>query len=311
MNMRKKQFASLTMFCLIVSIAVSTASAQRKRQSVKPKAKPSPIIFAVTNDGKTIEPLGTIDKGSLEPAAGGDSEPKVLNAFVRQFYQPKTVYRLVFGGADAGTVTVNSSNEKKECSKNMAQVTTVSAKAKLKGFVMALATSEPISKTASGLRRLPTAAERAEAETLVRAEFAKQNIAAGVLKNLKYHNLTALDVDNDKKPELVGSFWVETAPTERALLFFIADKTASGKYAMGISEYQAVKQADVMSEDITSVDGGVYHEMLLDALEYNGDTTAEIFTYIQSFEGGSFNAYSRQDGKWSRVFEGSNYHCAF
>ena len=310
--MKKNTIIKITMLCLAILVSATPLAAQKKRAPVKQKVRAQPIVFAVTDDGKTIEPLGTIGKGALEPATGGDSEAKVLTAFTRSYYQPKTTYRLVFGAADAGTVTVNSSNEKKECSKNMAQVTTVSGRAKLKGFVMALATSEPIAKTASGLRRLPTAAERAEAESLVRAEFTKQKVSAGDLKNLKYHNLTALDVDNDKKPELVGTFWVETAPTERALLFFIADKGANGKYSLGISEFRAVKQEDLIGGgEIQMVDDGVYHEMLLDALEYNGDRSAEIFTYVQSFEGSSFNVYSRQDGKWTKAFEGSNYHCAF
>jgi len=308
--MKKNPVTRILVGCLMVLVLITAAPAQ-KRRPVKPKAKAKPVIFAVINDGKTIEPLAFIDKGALEQTAGGDSEAKDLANFVKTYYQPKATYRLVFGGADAGTVTVVSSNAKADCSKNMAQVTTQSAKAKLKGFVMALATSEPVDKTASGLRRLPTAAERAEIESLVRAEFVKQNISDNLSRNLKYHNLTALDVDNDKKAEMVGSFWVETSMTERALLFFIADKAANGKYAFGYSEFKTVKKDDVMSGEMKDVDGGIYHERLLDALEYDGDTSAEIFTYVQSFEGSSFNAYSRREGKWVKAFEGSNYHCAY
>jgi len=307
-----KKTKLITISFLLVLISVCAASAQRRRSTVKPKVKPQPIIFAVINDGQTIEPLGLIDKGNLEETAGGDSEEKILSAFIKNYYQPKTTYRLIFGGADAGTVTVKSSNAKTDCNKNMAQVTVQSSKAKLKGFVMALATSGTVDKTASGVRRLPTAAERAEIETLVRAEFLKQSVAASAIKDLKYHNLTALDVDNDKRPEMVGTFWVETAPTTRALLFFIADKGANGKYAFGYSEFKTVKQEELMSgSEIKMIDDGIYHERLLDALEYDGDNSAEIFTYTQSFEGSSFYAYSRRDGKWVKAFEGSNYHCAF
>jgi len=309
--MRKKYFVKIAVCFSILFLLASAVFAQNRRP-VTAKTKAKPIIFAVINDGQAIEPLAFIDKGALEQTVGGDGEAKVLADFVKTYYQPKTTYRLIFGGADAGTVTVKSSDAKAECSKNMAQVTAQSAKAKLKGFVMALATNEPPDKPASGLRRLPTPTERAEIESLVRDEFAKQKISDKILKNLKYHNLTALDVDNDKKAEMVGSFWVETSPTSRALLFFIADKAAKGKYAFGYREYKAIKQDELMSgSDITAIDEGIYHERLLDALEYNGDTTAEIFTYTKSFEGSSFNAYSRQNGKWVKAFEGSNYHCAF
>ena len=307
-----KKINSIFVVCLLALLSVSAADAQRRRARVKPKVKPQPIVFAVINDGQLIEPLGLLDKGNLEAPTGGDAEAKDLAAFTKSYYQPKTTYQLVFGGADAGTVTVTASNAKADCNKNMAQVTVQSKKTKLKGFVMALATSDLADRSLTGVRRLPTAAERAEIETLVRAEFVKQSVAASAAKNLKYHNLTALDVDNDKRAEMVGTFWVETAPTERALLFFIADKSAGGKYAIGLSEFKTVKQSDLMDgADIKTIDEGIYHERLLDALEYDGDTSAEIFTYTPSFEGSTFNAYSRREGKWVKAFEGTNYHCAY
>jgi hypothetical protein len=66
-----------------------------------------------------------------------------------------------------------------------------------------------------------------------------------------------------------------------------------------------------MSQEISAVDNGVYHERLLDVLDLNNDGVAEVFTYIQSFEGAGFNAYRRANGKWVNIYEGSNYHCAF
>ena len=295
---------------LLVLLTVSANFSQR-RGKTKPAAKPKPIVFAVMNDGQTLEPIGLIDKGELTASAGGDGgEPKALQNFVNSYYKPKTAYNLIFGAAANGTVTVVSSDPKAECGKNLATVTTASTKAKLKGFVMGLATNQIPAKTASGVRRLPTPTERAEIESLVRAEFAKQGVSANAVKNMKYHNLTALDVDNDGKAEMVGSFWTETAGKERNLLFFIADKNKNGKYAFGYSEYDKITPDKVMSGELKDLDelGG---ELLLDALEYNGDTTAEIFTVNRAFEGNNFHVYSRQNGKWTRIFEGYNYHCAY
>jgi hypothetical protein len=175
---------------------------------------------------------------------------------------------------------------------------------------MALATSEAPQKTASGVRRLPTPTERAEIETLVRAELVKQGVSANAAKNLKYYNLTALDVDADGAAEMVGSFWTETSAKERNLLFFIAEKDDGGKYKFGYSDYKKVTSDDVMSGDLKDLDelGG---ELLLDALEYTGDSTAEIFTINKAFEGNNFQVYSRRGAKWTKVFEGYNYHCAY
>lgn len=299
----------LLIYSILILLAVSAANGQKSKKT-KPAAKPKPIVFAVLNDGQTLEPIGAIDKGELVATVNGGDEAKNLTTFVNTYYKPQTVYNLIFGSAANGTVTVKGNNSKSECGKNLADVTTQSSKAKLKGLVMGLATNEKTAKTASGVRRLPTAAERAEIESLVRAEFAKQKVAANAIKNLQYYNLTAIDADNDGKAEMVGSFWVESSDKERHLLFFIADKNSTGKYVFGYSDYAKVTPADVMSGELKDLDalGG---ELLLDSLEYNGDTTAEIFTINRAFEGNNFHVYSRQDGKWSRVFDGYNYHCAY
>ncbi len=309
--MKKNPVARITAVCLIVLISIATtAIAQKKRLTVKPKPKAKPIVFAVLNDGTTLEPIGEIDKGKMTATANGGDEPKLLTNFTNTYYKPKTVYHLIFGAAKNGTATVVSSSAESDCAKNMATITAQSAKAKLKGYVMALATSEAPVKAASGVRRLPTPTERAEIETLVRAELTKQGVSANAAKNLKYSNLTALDVDADGTAEMVGSFWTETSAKERNLLFFIAEKNDAGKYKFGYSDYKKVTPDDVMSGELKDLDelGG---DPLLDALEYNGDSTAEIFTVSKAFEGNNFQVYSRRNGKWTKIFEGYNYHCAY
>ncbi len=300
--MKKNNSVKIVLNLLILLSLVAPVFAQKGRK---------PIIFAVLNDGKTLEPIAYIEKGKLTATVDGGSETNLLTAFSKTYYKPKGTYRLIFGGANAGIVTVNSSDPKAECSSNLAQVSLVSTKTKLGGFVMGLATDALTKKAASGLRRKPTPAERTEVESLVRAEFTNQKVAASAIKTLHYHNLTALDVDNDKKADFVGSFWVETGKTERALLFFIAEKNASGKYELGYNEFRIIKQEEVMNEEIKSVDEGIYHELLLDAFDYDNDGVSEIFSYVQSFEGAGFNAYKRENGKWVRAFEGSNYHCGY
>ncbi|MDQ3132690.1 MAG: hypothetical protein M3Q99_18225 [Acidobacteriota bacterium] len=303
----------LFVWLLVLSFGINVFGQKNTKDKPKPAAKPKAIVFAVLMDGERIEPIGEIDKGEMVAAAGGDGEEKSLLNFAKSFYKPKTIYNLIFGAAKNGTVTVQSSNPKSDCGKNAATVTTESAKAKLKGLVMGLATNQtPAAKTASGVRRLPTAAERAEIESLVRSEFKKQGISADAVKNMKYHNLTALDVDNDGKAEMVGTFWAENSADERNLLFFIAEKAKDGKYNFGYSEYEKIGKDDVMSGELKDLDEeGIGHELLLDALEYDGDTTAEIFTLGKAFEGYNYNVYSRQNGKWTRVYETYNYHCAY
>jgi hypothetical protein len=190
----------------------------------------------------------------------------------------------------------------------MAVIETRADKTPLKGLVMGLATNVPLRSTAAPYRRRPTNAERDEVEKLVRAEFVKQKLKADTLR---YHNLTALDLNRDGKAELVGSYWVDSGKDSRGVLFFIASKGANGNYSFGHHEYRLIEQSDVMSGEIKSVDDGVYHELLLDAFDYDNDGTSELFTYTQSFEGAGFTVYQQNGGKWAKAFEGSNYHCAF
>ena len=305
--MKKTIFYKFTGGFFILLAAVFVTAAQRR---TKIADKPKPIIFAVLADGQTLEPIAQIEKGELIETMGGGSEPKPLANFVNTFYKPNTKYSLIFGGKLSGTATVKSSNPKAECGKNLADITTQSAKTKLKGFVMGLATNAKTQPTATGVRRLPTYSERAEIESLVRAEYTKQNVSADAIKNLHYYNLTALDVDNDGTAEMVGSFWVESSAKERNELFFIAEKDDNDKFKFAYSDYAKITPDDVMSGEMKDLDelGG---ELLLDIFEYNGDKTAEIFTINKAFEGNNFNVYSRKDGKWTKVFEGYNYHCAF
>lgn len=306
--MKKNLFAKFVSFSMIVLLSNFLVLAQRKKPAQTAKARQ--IIFAVLNDGTMLEPIAYIEKGKLTATVNGSDEPNILAAFNKTYYKPKGTYNLVFAGVNSGNVTIKSSDPNSDCAKNMATVNATSAKAKLKGNVMALATNAT-AKSGAGVRRLPTAAERKEIETLVREEFVKNNVSGKATNDLKYQNLTALDVDGDGKAEMVGTFWVEPSNDERNLLFFIADKKANGKYAFGYSEFRTVKKDEVMSGDLKDLDGGVYHERLLDSFDYDADGTNEIFTYTQSFEGAGFSSYKREKGKWTRSYEYSNYHCGY
>ena len=312
--MNRKLYRVLALAPALVGLMCVPAAAQKKRPSAQRQkavaaAPARAAIFAVLNDGGTLEPIALIGKGKLvEPVNGSDDETRIT-AFDRTYYKTGTSYRLIFGGANAGSVKVKAFDPKAECSRNMADVTTTSTSAKLKGLVMGLATNSPKGASDKGFRERPTAAEKSEIDALARSEFKKQKLTA---KDLHYQNLTAVDVDHDGKPEFVGSYWIEIDKLTRGLLFLIAQKTKAGKYAVGYKDYQTVDQSRVMGGgQISDVDEGVYHELLLDVLDYDGDGVAEIFTYTQGFEGAGFNVFRRTGSKWIRTYQFNNYHCAF
>ena len=134
----------------ILSIVAISAVAQ--------KSAAKPIIFAVLNDGKWLEPIAYVNKGKLTAPVNGSDDGNIITAFDKTYYKPGTVYRLIFGGANVGTINVNSSNAKSDCAKNTAQITTTSSKTTLKGLVMGLGTNVPLKTTNASYRRKPTAA---------------------------------------------------------------------------------------------------------------------------------------------------------
>lgn len=297
----KKRLISTAVAVAIGMIFVTAAMAQ--------KGAARPIIFAVLDGGKTLEPIGYVSKGKLAAPVNGSDADNLITAFNKTYYKPGTVYRLIWGGADAGTVKVKSSNPKADCAKNTAVAATTSAKVTLKGLVMGLATSAASKTTAGSYRRKPTPAEKDEIDALAKAEFLKEKLTA---KTLHYQNITALDVDNDGKAEFVASYWIEIDKLTRGLLFFIASKGSNNKYSVGYKEYRSLDQASMMGgSNITAVDEGVYHELLLDAFDYDNDGTAEIFTTQAGLEGAGFTAYKRNGSKWTKAYEFNNYHCGF
>lgn len=299
--MKNKYFRLGSMAILLTLVSAVSAFGQ--------KAPPRPIIFAVLDNGTTLEPIAYVTKNKLaEPVNGGDAD-NIISAFNKTYYKPATIYKLIFGGANAGVVKVKGSNPKADCRKNTATATTTSSKVQLKGLVMGLATNAPIKTTNAAYRRKPTPEEKLEMDALAKAEFLKEKLTPKVLR---YQNLTALDPDNDGKADLVASYWIEIDKLTRGLLFFVASRGSNGKYAVGYKEYRSVDQANMMSgAEITAVDEGVYQEVLLDTFDYDGDGNGEIFTHQAGLEAGGFAAYKRNGPKWIKAYEFSNYHCGF
>ncbi len=273
--------------------------------------KAKPIIFAVVNEGKQIEPIAYIENGKLTGVGDDAVTSENMPDFVKNYYKKGAKYNLIFGGDNVGTATVTKDLSKTDCAANQAEISLQAGDYKPREFVMALATSAGTKNNVKGTRKLPTSAERAEVEKLVMEKMLARNVPIKNTGELRYHNLTKVDVDNDGNPEFVGTYWYNTGDKKRTLMFFIADKKAKGDVSITFEKFDDVEEKDVMNEDITTLDSGTYHELLIDMFDTDADGTAEIFTVVNAFEGSTFKAYKRTDGKWTRVLETANYHCAF
>lgn len=300
---------------ILVGVIALFSAAPVAAQKTPPKGQANTaatrsLIFAVMNDGKTLEPVAQMNGRELEPAeTGGDAAS--IKAFSRQYYKKGTAYNLIFGGSPTGKSIVISNDPSAECARSLADISLSPARPNIKGLVMALATNAPAKITSPGTRRMPTPAERAAVEKLVRAELQAEKVPGNALKKLRYHNLTALDTDRDGKIEFIGSYWTELSASRRDLLFFVAESIADGTLKLTYKDYAKVSPKDVMSGNLKDLDSGIGSELLLDAFDYDGDGVSEIFTVSKAFEGNNFYVYKREGGAWKRVFESYNYHCAY
>lgn len=302
------RFSAGRVAAVLAAVAFLSAVSAAQRPNSKQKTIPKTIFFAVLDDGKSIEPIGVVSKGKFieSPEAESVNEKDGW----APYFSPTRSYSLIFGGSKSGTVSVVRRNLG-ECSGTSAEVAISGSRVKVKGFVMALATNSGVKSRAAGFRRLPTSDERAAVEELVRAEYKNRNLQASVYKDLRYFNLTALDLNQDGSAELVGSFWAIPKANERARLFFVASKASGDKYEFEFSDFELIKPEDVMSGDVKDLDEGIGHELLLDYFDIDGDGTAELFTTVQGFEGRNFSVYHKNGSKWEKVHESYNYRCGY
>lgn len=297
-----------TVFLLAI-LSVSAAFAQVKKPAVKKPVRHT--IFAVVNDGRMIEPIAFIENGSLKEIDPPDAAAESGKNFNKDHYKPKTKYNVIFGGRYVGIATVTKDLAGTGCAGNQAEVSIAPGSLKFKGFLMALATSATAKKNVKGIRKRPSPAERREIETNVMMLMAAKKVPIKNIGELRYHNLTKLDVNDDGNDEFVGSYWYNTAADKRSLLFFIAQKDSSGTLSFPYSNFEEFDKTNVMSGEIETLDSGVYHELLLDVFDVDGDGTGEIFTLKQGFEGSNFNVYKRTAATWEKIMETFNYHCGY
>ncbi|MFL6253928.1 MAG: hypothetical protein ACJ74T_02820 [Pyrinomonadaceae bacterium] len=287
----------------------ASASPQQQRKTTQKES----VVFLVTKDATQdaqVEPVAIIDsRGALAEPASGDGEHA---AFLARHYRTGAKYHLIFGGADAGTLTIRAATPA-ECSPNAASADLDSTTLKLGGNVMALATDGAHAPRTQSSRRAPTADERAAAFAVVKRFLAGKRVSAPVIeRGTKTLNLTATDLDGDGREELVGSYVVKIGPKVRDTLFLVAAPQGSSYRAL-LTKYERVNAKELMDPSLIDNLGedGLGTELYVEQLDADGDGVGEVFTLSRSFEGTTYRAYQRRRGIWRSVYESYSYRCAY
>jgi hypothetical protein len=178
------------------------------------QAKKQTVIFAVQSEAGegSLDAIAILEAKKLR-APYPDEQKDRQTSFANDYFKKGAVYRLIFGGGDAGSATISKWSE--GCNNIHAQAT-VSTSARLGGKVMALATnSETLGKRAIS-RRPPTEAERAATLALMKSIYQQRRTPASLISAIKITNLTASDLNGDGKVDIDSA----EAALNRAAIFF-------------------------------------------------------------------------------------------
>ena len=314
MNPRTSRGAALVAALLLLMQLPPRAPASPQQQTTTRKQS---VVFIVTGEagqgGARVEPVAVIDgRGALAEPVSDAAGEGALPAFLARHYRPGAQYRLIFGGAEAGTLTIRAATPA-ECSPNAASADIGQTSAKLGGSVMALATDGAHAPRAQSSRRAPTAEERAAVFAVAKRFLMAKRLSASVVeRGTKTLNLTATDLDGDGREELVGSYVVKAGPKVRDTLFLIAEPQGRG-FRPALTKYARVKAGEMMDpSQIDNVgEGGFGAELFVEQLDADGDGVGEVFTFATTFEGATYRAYRRQRGAWRSAYESYSYRCAY
>ena len=233
--------------------------------------------------------------------------------FAQKYFAAGKVYRLIFGGGDAGTVKLNSWDL--GCNNIHAKVTT-STSAKLGGKVMALATTSATLGKRQSTRRAPTEAERAAVLTLMKSIYRQNRTPANLLSSINVTNLTATDLDGDGTYEVIGSFTLAArgnSPTSRGSS--PTSRDSSPTVREGVRNFErdlfliAKPQGAAMKADLVKFqayqpppEGFLSSIDFVDQLDLDGNGAGEVFATQGGFDGYGYLIFKKVGRRWREVF---------
>lgn len=279
--MHTNNYKRFSLAVLVLSLVTSLATAQTRKPI---------MVFAVSaesGDG-SMDAVVMINGKQLR-VPFNDEQKDRQKKIAEEYFASGRTYRLIFGGGEAGSVTVKKWSE--GCNSVHSEVA-LATSATLGGQVRALATnSDSLGKRAS-TRRAPTETERAAVMTLVKNIYKQHRTPANLIAAIKVTNLTATDLDGDGKYEFVGSFTSDAKNKFERDLFLIAKSQGAGMRA-DLAKFQAYQPPP--ETFLSSID-------FIDQLDLDGNGTGEVFAVQGAFDGYAYVIFKKVGGRWREVY---------
>ncbi len=256
------------------------------------------MIFAVSGgDGIKIDPIVIIDRGrfvkppeGIEQEAGRFKDTPQSSKFAAEYYRPGHAYHLLFGGGKVGTAAVIKRTSL-ACISLAANVRLQTTQ-KIGGWVRALATDSDSIGSPESSRRAPTPAERSTVLELAKRTYRQRGVPASLINSITVTNLTAVDLDHDSNPELVGSFRIEL--DQKAYILFLIVGKHRGNYRIALQRYD---------------EGLEKGEDFVDEVDLDGDGIGEVITQVSGSEAWEYAIYKRKAVDWQVVYKGGGGGC--
>ena len=281
----------LAVLCLISFGMFWCGLREGKASGPTPQKQNKTVVFAVSGEsGEGSMDAVVIVDGKQFRAPYSDEQKDRQKHFAEEYFPLGRQYRLMFGGGEAGTVTVKTWSE--GCN-NIHAAVALASSVKLGGKVMALATnSESLGKHAPA-RRAPTDVERAAMLTLMKSVYSQNRTPASLMASIKVTNLTATDLNGEGKYEMVASFTLAAKNKFERDLFLIAHQQGAAMRA-DFAKFQAYQPPP--EGFLSSID-------FIDQLDLDGDGTGEVFATQGGFDGYALLVFKRVRGVWRQVYD--------
>lgn len=288
----------LILFLVLLTLVALIPREENSAGAASPPQRNSPtLIFAIAGepDEYHMDAVAIFNGRQFTPPFS-EEKKEAQKTFAEKYFATGQSYRLIFGGGEAGTVTLKKWSE--GCNSIHSEITAATS-AKLGGQVRALATNnDSLGKRASSRRAL-TDAERAAVMKLVKSIYTQRRTPASLIGSIKVTNLTATDLDGDGKPEMVGSFTLAAKNKFERDLFLIA-KSGTAAMRADFVKFQAYQPPP--EGFLSSID-------FIDQLDVDGNGVGEVFAVQGGFDAYAYVIFRKIGGRWREVYQGMGDAC--